>query len=326
MARWILPAALLLVPYTLALYYIATSHWLSASNVNNADTTKAILAFLATGVTAAITMIGLLLTAEHNRSTRNQLALDTAVKSLGLIEGDQAESKALVGGAIASLVHLGHPIIAIRVLDSAWESNAVHSASACWLIGEVLERDHDRAAIEAAALLRSNVDKLACHLNEPCEYYWPPTLYRGWRYRLPWRARVDLVMTAVELILCRPRAWWAKGELIWILLLLNSIQDKERDRDLCFSAAAVALLVCDFFDAQDVYRDLDGKSDITISAIREKAQSFNHGKVIGDVENRREDLEKWLTGKPLATTVGSSARRKTAAIIRATADKLWPGE
>jgi hypothetical protein len=57
-----------------------------------------------------------------------------------LSDGTAYPTKAAVAGAIAALIHLEHPVIAMRCLEAAWDDNAVDRGTAAWLISEVYEK------------------------------------------------------------------------------------------------------------------------------------------------------------------------------------------
>jgi hypothetical protein len=188
------------------------------------DEFKAFWAFVASGLATAATLIGLLFTKTHNERTADQLALDTAVKSLELLNSSENgyASKASVAGALSSLVHLGHPIIAMRTLDAAWAEDAVDAGTACWLISQVLATGSDDSKLEAADLLSRNAHKLVRTGNRSRgKFDWPSALRGQWPKKLPRSAKLLCIRAAIEVLLSRPIAWWPSYG--WALALLDEV-------------------------------------------------------------------------------------------------------
>jgi hypothetical protein len=161
---WILLSVLLLLPlYTVSAAFAIRSGILDLNDRSiDADEYKALWAFIGSGLATAASIVGILFTRAHNERTSSQLELDTAVKSLQLLTLDDGKyaPKARVAGALSALVHLGHPLIAMRTLASVWQEGAIDSGTACWLISEVFQRGSPESKIEATTLLRQNVENL----------------------------------------------------------------------------------------------------------------------------------------------------------------------
>lgn len=113
---------------------------------------KALWTFLASALGAAVALIGLTLTSSHDnrvlalqsvarREAEDRQKLQTVVQGLQLISTSEGEYEvsAQVAGSLAALVHLGHPVIAMRALRAAWSDGPVDVDTAVWLINEVLE-------------------------------------------------------------------------------------------------------------------------------------------------------------------------------------------
>ena len=124
----------------------------------NNDQLKAIWTFLAAGLATGATVLGALLTKSHNDrtlafqsesehrqevlagETNDRLTLDAVTKVLNLIYMDEGYSpKGAIAGGLATLVQLGHPIVAMRVLAAVLRDTAVDYETAAWLISQVLK-------------------------------------------------------------------------------------------------------------------------------------------------------------------------------------------
>jgi hypothetical protein len=152
--------------------------------------------------------------------TDKRLALDTAVKGLELLVADGGYApKARIAGALGSLVHLGHPVIAMRALSAAWDDGAVDNATACWLIGEVLKGDSGEASREASILLRRHANKLP-RKEEDGASEWPLPIQANWPSNVPADVRWRILQALAEMLLSRERAWWG-DRLGWVVILIH---------------------------------------------------------------------------------------------------------
>jgi hypothetical protein len=235
---WLLFFLFLLVPlYVVSISFAIRSGVLDLHNTTiGADEYKALWAFIASGLATAATVVGLLFARSHNQRTSDQLALDTAVKSLELLanEGGYAP-RARVAGALAALVHLGHPTIAMRTLDAAWEDNAVDTSTATWLIGEVFRSGSNYSKNEAGALLQLNASKLT--RDEEGVLNWPDYPYNEWIRDAPPDARLSVLHAIAEVLMSKPRNWWPS--YTWALALLDEVRRTDKEPGIRNNAATI---------------------------------------------------------------------------------------
>jgi len=165
---------------------------------------KALWAFIASALATSVTLVGLLvgkaqndrtLAFQHDVETRNRVAqqaaesrqtLDTVVDCLELVTASDGTyaPKARIAGSLAALIHLGHPVIAMRTLSAAWTDEKVDPETAVWLIGEVLGSAStlERSKNEAARLLLAHADELCLRGDEHRgEFVWPESPWEMWR-------------------------------------------------------------------------------------------------------------------------------------------------
>lgn len=216
---------------------------------------KALWTFIASALATSATLVGLLFGKAQNDRTlafqrdveaRNNVAkdaaesrqtLDTVVDCLELLtvsDGTYAP-KARVAGSLAALIHLGHPVIAMRTLSAAWTDEKVDPETAVWLIGEVLRSaSTEPSKKEAAGLLLAHADELCLRGSEHRgEFVWPDVLWAGWRKDFPRDARFDILFAAVSVLLSRPKeAWWGPRDG-WVAVLLHGalVDQDESVRD-----------------------------------------------------------------------------------------------
>jgi len=213
----------------------------------NDEQFKALLLFLGTALGTTATLIGLLITRSSAARSLLQQQLDTAVQALNLIRNDTGyAAKAVVSGALATLVHLGHPVIAMRTLQTAWQDDAVDVKTAVWLIDQVLASTASSASAsdlvaskqEAVEMLNANVAQLL-HDDRPGDVDWPLSAV-AWPKDLDQQTGWRLLQTLLDLLTRKSAEWWTRDGLTWswiIYALDQLVQDDSTDPLLRSEAA-----------------------------------------------------------------------------------------
>jgi hypothetical protein len=191
-------------------------------------------AFLAALIAAIVTFTGAWFARSQAKRTEHRLELDTAVGGLKLLtvgDGSKYAPKGVVAGAIATLAHLEHQVIAMRALAACWADDAVDVTSATWLISEVLASNAEEAQVEAAALLDARAGEL-CQ-QAPGRFSWPARIEFRWIPDAPFAARLRVMRAVLKMQVSRPPEWWyAGGRLGWAVGLLHEAMRTERNHDL----------------------------------------------------------------------------------------------
>jgi hypothetical protein len=258
-APWLALAVLLIIPlYALTISFAIRSGIFDFSDrdISNEEF-RGLWAFIAAGIGTAATIIGVLLTKSHNERTLafqedlearklaaqkesdTRLALETVVRGLELlVVGDGTYApKARIAGSLATLVHLGHPAIAMRTLAVVWEEDRVDVRTACWLISEVFRTGSEVSRNEAAILLLQHADSLTIKA-QPNYYAWPDVLVDEWLTDLPVEARLRILTAFVKVVLSQELPWWASRW--WFFAYLDEVV--QRDPDPAVTDSAVQLL------------------------------------------------------------------------------------
>ena len=204
---WVVLGFLLLSLIAVAVFLLARMDFFSGQPLTDEEI-KSLWAFLGVALGAVVTLIGTLLTEQHNRRTavltreagererlakqaqqildnqaEKRLTLDTVAKLLELITDAGGYARpARVGGAIATLVELEGGTVALRILGELWGADAVDSGTAVWLIDRVLSGDRpDEEQTDAAELLASYAPKLVPSSNDADQdrTAYPPSLLRS---------------------------------------------------------------------------------------------------------------------------------------------------
>lgn len=219
---------------------------------------KALWVFIGSALATSVTLISLLISKAQNErafafrqetEARDRAAqavaesrqtLDTVVRCLDLVtapDGNYAPT-ARIAGSLAALIHLHHPVIAMRTLSAAWMDKKVDSSTAVWLIGEVLasESTSTTSKAEAARLLYDHAGDLCGSAEGPKgEFAWPDVLWTRWLKDLPREARFEILFAAVSVLLSRPENWWGPTDG-WVAVLLDEALLNDDDRAIRESA------------------------------------------------------------------------------------------
>jgi len=237
-----------------------------------AGESNAIWGFIASGITATVAAIGLLVTSNQNRRSENRLILDTAVRGIALTQTSDGAygTNAVVAGALATLVHLDHPVIAMRVLAAAWDDDAVDIGSAVWLINEVLVKGTAASQEEAANLFYVHAPELCGDTTG--EFTTPNSLFQSWLPDLPFPARQALVLGLVKLLISKDKSWWTGGHR-WETPIFREII--ETDSDWTIRKFAYDVLDILLSDVEDWERNFNyGGKFVTYAQMRETLRAM----------------------------------------------------
>ncbi|WP_285743442.1 hypothetical protein [Lentzea sp. NBRC 105346] len=224
---------------------------LFAGDKLSADDTKSLWTFLGVAFGIVGTLIGALLTAQHNhrthilaeqvkiqeqelaRETEERLKVDTVAKILELVTVDGGYApRARVAGAIATLMQLHGGAVSIRILGELWAADAVDSSTAVWLIDRTL-RDSSATEDEtgqAADVLALQVKHLVpSHQDIHQEWcHWPKSLTESWPSDMAFGTRNALIAAVTQILLVRELAWWELGALRTpVRTMVNALHDPE---------------------------------------------------------------------------------------------------
>lgn len=312
---WVALLIFLVVPlYVLAVVLVIRSNLFRSSDPLNGEQLRALWAFLGIALTATIAALGHLFTRswhekdraqQHeaeaarrgtDRMNNAQLRLETVARSLELLKGNEAYAPpAVVAGALATLVHLGYPIVAMRTLSSAWRDEAVDADAACWLISEVFNDGSAASQVEAAGILRSHANQLA-HFNEGqnvATFAWPHCLLADWPENLPPGARAQNLETLILVILSLERKYW-RPNYVWCLTVLAAATN---DPDPAISTAARQLLAV-------MAVKVDGRAlPPHISAALAKAAKSKDEQTLDFVASYRQAIAAWNEDRSIHVSV-----------------------
>jgi hypothetical protein len=313
--RWLkatAPWLLLFVMVVLPLYVISVVFALRSGlfHLNDrsisGDEFKALWAFIASGFATAASLVGWLLTRSSNERTSNQLALDTAVKGLELLVGSDGEyaPTARTAGSIAALVHLGHPIIAMRVLSSAWDEEAVDAATACWLISEVFQRGSQESMLEAALLLKAHARQLCKRNDRKGEFNWPSAIYDRWPLNIGLESRYLNFLSVIEVLLSRDRAWWGKKYEAFAISTMDLIV--QHDKKLRSTAAIMLKPLLEAIGYQSGETTISrGTEFFKLEDVRKRVSKVKPGGLRAlEITSRLDELRAWAN-KPLVDETGN---------------------
>lgn len=216
---------LVVVPlYALVLVVVIRSDlWHLRGGPFNDEQFKALLLFLGAALGTTATVVGFLLTKASGERSLAQQQLDSAVQALSLIKQDGGyAAKAVTAGALATLVHLGHPVIAMRTLQAALDDDAVDLSTAVWLIDQVLTATPTRGARDDLVVSKQDaVELLVTQLprlpddDHPGSVSWPLSALGAWPPNLGQQSGWRLMHTLLGLLVSRDARWWTSRGLTW---------------------------------------------------------------------------------------------------------------
>lgn len=250
-ALWITLGLLLItLIVTMALLIPKINPWSNESPID--EQLKNLWGFIGVAIGALVTLIGTLLTDQHNRRTsaiaresesraklaqehqekldalsEQRLSLDTVTKLLELItEGDGYAPKARVAGAIATMVELRGGTVAVRLLGELWAADKVDTDTAIWLVNRVLsdEGTSDAEAIASTDIIARNAHKLFPHEDTG---YWPEIAIDKWPSSLPGDARDGLRVAALRALLSKPPDYWRDAYAYPVATLWQALDDPD---------------------------------------------------------------------------------------------------
>jgi hypothetical protein len=235
---------------------------------------------------------------EKNRAAaaeeaERRLVLETVVKGLDLVapSGTYAPN-AKVAGALAALVHLDHPVIAMRTLGAAWGDGAVDNASAAWLINEVFERGNKQSQLEAATLLDINASKLCADV--PGIFHWPMSIEFEWPWAMQLNARLHVFRAVLDTLTSKPLNWWSSGGRAgWALSLLDEAVRNDPDGDVKGEAAVAANII---LPVVKLVRLQCGERWKPIEEVRTQVANIDRPRVIQMLRPLQEELTDWANG------------------------------
>jgi hypothetical protein len=346
-ALWIVLASLLASLIALAILLLVKMDFFSTDALTN-EQLKSVWAFLGVALGAVVTLIGTLLTEQHNRRTaaltreagererlakvqqqalaeqaEKRLTIDTVAKTLELITDDSGgyAKRARVGGAIATMVELEGGAVAIRILGELWAADAVDSDTAVWLINRVLKESTETDELDAAAdLLVFNAAKLVPGKNDENQERatWLAIIPEYWPQHLPTTARNSLVTATVRLLLVRELEYWHEQSTSPLDLLHMALDDAEHRASAAFVLAKLHDLgVLQALDAEPGEEALD--EIVFLSENFTPAPWF--ARLVAE-------FERWACGEDVsdlaATTAGSVVAAATGSASSPTAPLADP--
>jgi hypothetical protein len=299
-APWLLLFVIVVLPlYAISIVFALRSDLFNLNDRSiSGDEFKALWAFIASGFATAASLVGWLLS--------NQLALDTAVKGLELLvesNGKYAPT-ARTAGSIAALVHLGHPVIAMRVLSSAWDEEAVDSATACWLISEVFQRGSQESMLEAALLLKAHARQLCKGNDRKGEFNWPSAIYDRWPLNIGLESRYLNFLSVIEVLLSRDRSWWGKKYESFAISTMDLIV--QHDKKLRSTAAIMLKPLLEAIDYQSGETTISrGTEFFKLEDVRKRVSKVKPGGLRAlEITSRLDELRAWAN-KPLVDATGN---------------------
>lgn len=201
-----------------------------------------LMTFIGGGFATSAALVATLFTRDHNNREQRRLQLETVAKSLETLP---PESPARISGYTTTLMQLGEPEIALRVLASAWRAHNLDAGTATWIIDKVLfstDRVPPAAIKESTAILMEHV----AELTDPAVkhlLYFPGHYLRRWNFdeEPPPAARESILQTMAEVLLSRDPDWWLVDDVLpaWPTEIFAHCVQRETDERIRACAAVL---------------------------------------------------------------------------------------
>jgi len=317
---------LLVLPlYALTVVVVVRSDILSSNGSFTDEQFKAMWTFIASGLATCATVLAAILTKSHNdrslalqaeadsrrelldMETSRRLGLETTLGGLKVMSPDGKPSPAVVAGGLATIVHLGHALIAMRVLATALDHKEVDSGTAAWVLGAGLLDDDPAVRDEAASLLGEHGSEFTDDAHRGF-FAWPDCLTTRWVTNLSRAASLNVVAGLQDLLLSQDRDWWA-ADWSWVIITFDEAVLNEPDLDTKLAAASAVALLIDFWDDELMWGVLGSRPT---SEARDRARALTEVRgyhVLIDTDA----IGKWGTNSDWSKP-GSSASTAPSAV------------
>lgn len=275
------------------------------SGTPSSEQTSVFLTFIGGGLATAATVLGALFTWQHNKRERRRLVMDTVIRSLESLQ----VGKPRVVGVLSSIIQLGQPRVALRVLAPMWELGQVDDETATWLIGQVLAPGSgrmgtgdgdliDQATVEeAAALLREHADTLTKDNERSLSF--PGHFKDEWRTdpELPRDAKLQVLMAMGTMLASRGKGWWGCDghPPSWPTVILESCVRSDSDPGVR-SAAAVLLRELHFHFQDDLERYFKDEPEFLAGLLRTGREAAGKADFAEFASLARAIRAKWAPG------------------------------
>ena len=298
-AAWLALFLLVIIPILLFSVFIGIRSGLFHSSAKplTSDELKAFWTFAGVGITAAVSVTGYMITNNQEKKNQHRLALDTTVSGLRLVtnqEGTGYAPMAAVAGALATLINLDQPTIAMRALFAAWRDGAIDSASAVWLVSEIMRVNDGKIQLEAARLLSEQADSLCGH--NPGEFSWPPTLFEQWIPSMPLDARIYVICALLKTLISKPLSWWDESESIgWAIATLDEAILKDSSPYVgSLAANSLDVLLKAIDEEEEVLSFIGGEKKY--KDIRRRLAPISRDWTTAYYDNLELQLKSWVSG------------------------------
>jgi hypothetical protein len=289
---WLVFFVLVIAPlYASAVYIAIRSGLFSAGGTLTSEQLKAFWGFVGAGIAAAVTLAGALITRGQAERTDRRLKLDTTISGLGLLTNPDRTTyspKAVVAGALSTLVYLDQSVIAVRALASAWKDDAIDAAAATWVLSRVFESGEPDTQLEAAILLNQQVPRLTS--DTPSDYSWPMALHERWQPSLPTDARFFVLTALLKTLLSRPLSWWGENSG-FLLTTLDEVVRTDSDDDVRGIAARTIGQLAHGWEWDSV---TSPRGNLYVRDIARRASAVPEGAQLDELDKLISKIGPWL--------------------------------
>lgn len=286
--------------------FVLMVRYLCSLSFRDADASvKAIAAMLALGgtlVTAAVTLLGVLLkhsVAQRNTDLREEaekrLKLEAAIRAVDLLGTDAGRDSTETqrAGAIFLLSRLGLLGLAVDLVRTMLADRLIDGGNASTILDMALRSNDSGVQINAAQVLEDHFDRFVVEDG----IFWPDYVLYAWPQTLGTRPRQHVLSGLIQAILARPRKEWAVETLGGVLYTLVEALRAEKDEQTKGDVIQFLQEILAIYASDEAVNLREGPRKA--GELLQEVKDARKGVKLGTLEGGRlaEELRQWCKGQ-----------------------------
>lgn len=173
----------------------------------SAKIVAASIALIGGFIGSLVTVIGILLKHSIDQRAEKRLKVEAAIQSVQLLSTSSGKEVPATqrAGVLFTLVSLGLPELAIKMLNQMFPNDRIDASTACWLIEYGIKSNNESLQYEAVNILNENAEKLLIDKGS-CEF--PRCFTEVCDTKVSEYVRGEAAKALLKLIATRPYSDW----------------------------------------------------------------------------------------------------------------------
>lgn len=192
----------------------------------SAKIVAASIALIGGFIGSLVTVIGVLLKHSIDQRAEMRLKLEAAIQSIQLLSTSSGKEVPATqrAGVLYTLVSLGLPELAMKMLHQMFPNDRIDAGTACWLIEYGIKSNNESLQREAADVLNKYAEKFLADKGR-CEF--PSCFTEAWDTKVSEYARGEAAKALLKLIATRPYSDWDEETLNGLVVGLKISYENE---------------------------------------------------------------------------------------------------